>query len=428
MEPADQAAPLDLILDGDKKRKLEGGFKIPKKKRTDSESKDEAKPAVMSPVKEEIKKEVPKPMKIKKKKVTDLEKDETYSPSSKEKMKQPLLDRPPKLALLETPKMALLDTPSPEPEESGQPTTPPMAEEDRSRFGLDVPKSVILQEYVTLTDESKHVLTREIWRRIFRYLLPGSLVQCMKCCKVWLDWISDPIFWPSINLSRYGPIFPDTLKSVVLRQPGEIDLSYCTITRKQCDWLLPRLPNLKTIRLSGLPMNIIGSLNGPLVANLRHIDLRWVDDLNDWGLRDLLSVSSGRDHKPRFRDLQGLQLSGCPLSDDVINNIIRYCPNLKHLDLSYNSNMNDRVVEAICASDLIYSLTKIDFSGCPHVTDKSLLMMKKCYDLTWLDFRSCREVTRGACVRFAHSFKKELIITEDKLIHPPTVDVYLQAS
>lgn len=423
MDPVADPGSLDLILEGDKKRKLEGSFKIPKKKRTDSESKDEPK-VVLSPVKDEVKKEPPKAVKIKKKKVTDLEKDEPYSPPMKDKPKAPLLDKPvQKLALLETPKLALLDTPTPETEEADQPNTPP-SEEDRTRFGLDVPKSVIVQEYVTLTDGSKHVLTREIWRKIFKYLPPGNLVQCMKCCKVWLDWISDPIFWPSINLSRYGPIFPDTLKSVVMRQPVEVDLSYCTITRKQCDWLLPRLPNLKTIRLSGLPMNIIGSLNGPLVSNLRLIDLRWVDDLNDWGLRDLLSVSSGRDQKPRFRDLQGLQLSGCPLTDDVINNIIRYCPNLKHLDLSYNNNMNDRVVEAICASDLIYSLTKIDFSGCPHITDKSLLMMKKCYDLNWLDFRSCREITRGACVRFAHSFKKELVITEDKLIHPPAVDVY----
>lgn len=423
MDTPESTAPLEFVLDGDKKRKLETSFKIPKKKRADSESKDDPKPMVTSPVKEEIKKEVPKIPKIKKKKASEL--DETYQPPKEKSSKAPLLDKP-KLTLLETPKTPLLDTPTPQPEspEMEQATTPPIIEDDRDRFTLEVPKSVIVQEYVTLTDGTKHPLTREVWRKVFSYLLPGNLLQCMKCCKVWLEWLSDPIFWRSINLSRYGPIFPDTLKSVVMKQPLQVDLSYCTISRKQCDWLLARLPNLRTVHMSGLPMNIIGSLNGPMVSNLRHIDLRWVDDLNDWGLRDLLSLSSGRDNRPRFRDLQGLQLSGCPLSEEVIHNVIRYCPNLKHLDLSYNSNMNDRVIDAICNSDLTYSLTKIDFSGCPQITDKSLLMMKKCYDILWLDFRSCREITRGACVRFAHSFKKELIITEDKLIHPPAVEVY----
>ena len=437
METGELTAPLNLILEGDKKRKLETSFKIPKKKRTESESKDDFKSApVLSPVKEDIKKEVSKVVKIKKKsKVVDLEKDEPPSPTLPLKDKTvktptvPLTEKPAKQPLLETPKAALLETPTTpslpsSPTQIEQPTTPPIMEEERERFTLEIPKSVIVQEYVTLDDGSKHVLTRGIWRNIFAYLPSANLVQCMKSCKVWLEWISDPIFWPSINLSRFGPIFPDILKSVVLRQPSKVDLSYCTITRKQCDWLLPRLPSLKTIRMSGLSMNIIGSLNGPLISDLRHIDLRWVDELNDWGLRDLLSVSNGRDHRPRFKDLQGLQIAGSGITDEAIHNIIKYCPNLKHLDMSYNGNMNDRVVEAICGSDLIYSLTKIDFSGCGHVTDKSLLLMKKCYDITWLDFRSCKEITRGACVRFAHSFKKELVITEDKLIHPPNVEVY----
>lgn len=439
MDSGDLSAPLNLILEGDKKRKLETSFKIPKKKRAESESKDDVKsPApIASPVKEEAKKELPKIVKIKKKsKVVDLEKDEPPSPTPPPKEKTakptpaPAADKTPKQPLLETPKAALLETPATpalpsSPTQPDLPSNPSLPEEERERFSVEIPKSVIVQEYVTLDDGSKHALTREIWRKIFAYLSSANLVQCMKSCKVWLEWINDPIFWPSINLSRFGPIFPDVLKSVVLRQPTEVDFSYCTITRKQCDWLLPRLPSLKIIRMSGLSMNIIGSLNGPLISDLRHIDLRWVDELNDWGLRDLLSISSGgRDHRPRFRDLEGLQLSGTGITDDAIHNIIKYCPNLRHLDMSYNTNMNDRVVEAICGSDLIYSLTKIDFSGCAHITDKSLLLMKKCYDITWLDFRSCKEITRGACVRFAHSFKKELVITEDKLIHPPDVEVY----
>ena len=104
------------------------------------------------------------------------------------------------------------------------------------------------------------------------------------------------------------------------------------------------------------------------------------------------------------------------------------------LGLNIPPSISDRVVETICGSPLIYSIKKIDISGttfytplrishsktleicmfqfpeifpcvllkcsgCVHVTDKSLIQFKKCYDLNWIDCRSCKDITKGACVR-----------------------------
>ena len=49
----------------------------------------------------------------------------------------------------------------------------------------------------------------------------------------------------------------------------------------------------------------------PQVPDLKHIDVRWVDDFNDWALRDLLCITKEKgDLRSRYPNLRGLQLSG----------------------------------------------------------------------------------------------------------------------
>ena len=75
----------------------------------------------------------------------------------------------------------------------------------------------------------------------------------------------------------------------------------------------------------------------------------------------------------RFADLQGLQLAGCPISEDAIKNIVQFCPNLVYLDMSYNPNINDRVIDNLANSPLIYTLKTVDFSGYVQSRDDCVL-------------------------------------------------------
>lgn len=426
---------LNFLFD-DKKRKLEPSFKIPKKKRpVDEIMSPEPEPTPLSPTRvtdtreSKVKKErtTVKKEDYKKKKIGPVVVDCERGEKPVEEMKRVVLLQTPR-ALLETPKSpplkpVELEQVFAEPVEeivSPVPSPEPMRTEE-----VEPEPEIVVQEYVTLEDSTKHPLSRGIWHTIFSSLGQGDLGRCMGVCKVWHEWCSDPAFWEKVNLSRYGPIFPDTLRCVIKRQPKELDLSYCTISRKQLDWLLPRCSELETVRLSGLPISIIGALNAIMVPDLKHIDVRWVDDFNDWALRDLLCITKEKgDLRSRYPNLRGLQLSGCPVSEEAVKHLITYCPGVEYLDISYNPNISDRVVETICGSPLIYSIKKIDISGCVHVTDKSLIQFKKCYDLNWIDCRSCKDITKGACVRYIAASKRDLLLTEEKLIHPHSVQIY----
>jgi len=459
--------PNDInFLFDDKKRKLEPSFKIPKKKRPADEV-SVVEPTPLSPPRAELPAKIPKKERSserstdrssKTERTTDRERtserssERTSERSSErslvkkkvivdcEKGEKPVEELK-RVVLLETPPLpgrALLDTPTSPPLKPymSPPMKPaelesvfaePMVEEvvEPVVQSIEIEPPVVIQEYVTLVDGTKHPLSRGIWHTIFSSLGQGDLGRCMGVCKVWHEWCSDSQLWEKVNLSRYGPIFPDTLRCVIKRQPKELDLSYCTISRKQLDWLLPRCTELETIRLSGLPISIIGALNAIMVPDLKHIDVRWVDDFSDWALRDLLCITREKgEQRSRYPNLRGLQLSGCPVSEDSVKHCITYCPTVEYLDLSYNSNISDRVVETICGSPLIYSIKKIDISGCYNVTDKSLIQFKKCYDLNWIDCRSCKDITKGACVRYIAASKRDLLLTEEKLIHPHSVQIY----
>lgn len=105
------------------------------------------------------------------------------------------------------------------------------------------------------------------------------------------------------------------LAGIVRRQPISLDLSWTKLTNKQLSWLLPRLPQLQTLKLIGLKAATISALqtcNCPLLIEL---DLSWSESFCEDFIRYLLckppdSRPGQLESKTRLRYLTDFRLSG----------------------------------------------------------------------------------------------------------------------
>lgn len=107
------------------------------------------------------------------------------------------------------------------------------------------------------------------------------------------------------------------LIGIVRRQPHHLDLSWCNVRERQLAWLLPRLPQLVSLKLTGvdggdgLTLAALHSCNCPLLSS---IDLSWTA-AGDEHVRLLLSrppdtrpgMSEGRS---RLRYLSEVKFTG----------------------------------------------------------------------------------------------------------------------
>ncbi|GCB73044.1 hypothetical protein scyTo_0006598 [Scyliorhinus torazame] len=92
-----------------------------------------------------------------------------------------------------------------------------------------------------LAGGSEHVMQREVWLAIFRYLSQKDLCICMRVCKTWGKWCCDKRLWITINLSGCISITPTMLSGIIRRQPIILDLSWTNISKKQLSWLINKL-------------------------------------------------------------------------------------------------------------------------------------------------------------------------------------------
>ncbi|XP_048468347.1 lysine-specific demethylase 2B-like [Rhincodon typus] len=92
-----------------------------------------------------------------------------------------------------------------------------------------------------LAGGSKHVMQREVWLAIFRYLSHKDLCICMRVCKTWSKWCCDKRLWTTINLSGCKSITPTMLSGIIRRQPIVLNLSWTNISKKQLSWLINKL-------------------------------------------------------------------------------------------------------------------------------------------------------------------------------------------
>uniref|UniRef100_A0A3P8PMG9 Lysine (K)-specific demethylase 2Ba n=1 Tax=Astatotilapia calliptera TaxID=8154 RepID=A0A3P8PMG9_ASTCA len=276
-----------------------------------------------------------------------------------------------------------------------------------------------------LKDGKAHIIQRELWMKIFRYLTHQELCVCMRVCKTWNRWCCDKRLWTKIDLNRCTSITPLMLSGIIRRQPVSLDLSWTNISKKQLSWLINRLPGLRVLRLSGCSWAAVSALCTSSCPLLRTLDVQWVEGLKDAQMRDLLSPPTDNrpgqlDNRCKLRNVEELRLAGLDITDTSLRLISRQMPLLSRLDLRYCNHINDQSVNLLTAAGTTTrdSLTEINLSVCNRVTDHSLNFFKRCGSICQIDLRFCKQVTKAACERFIAemSVSVPFKLKEDKLL------------
>ncbi|XP_005473189.1 lysine (K)-specific demethylase 2Ba isoform X2 [Oreochromis niloticus] len=276
-----------------------------------------------------------------------------------------------------------------------------------------------------LKDGKAHIIQRELWMKIFRYLTHQELCVCMRVCKTWNRWCCDKRLWTKIDLNRCTSVTPLMLSGIIRRQPVSLDLSWTNISKKQLSWLINRLPGLRVLRLSGCSWAAVSALCTSSCPLLRTLDVQWVEGLKDAQMRDLLSPPTDNrpgqlDNRCKLRNVEELRLAGLDITDTSLRLISRQMPLLSRLDLSYCNHINDQSVNLLTAAGTTTrdSLTEINLSVCNRVTDHSLNFFKRCGSICQIDLRFCKQVTKAACERFIAemSVSVPFKLKEDKLL------------
>ncbi|KAJ6652139.1 hypothetical protein lerEdw1_013179 [Lerista edwardsae] len=221
-----------------------------------------------------------------------------------------------------------------------------------------------------------------------------------RCC--------DKRLWTHIDLSRRKSITPSMLSGIIRRQPASLDLSWTNISKKQLMWLLNRLQGLKELILTGCSWCSVSALSTANFPSLRLLDLRWIEDVKDSHLRELLLPATDAkpgqtDSRGRLQNVSELRLSGLDITDSSLRLVIRHTPQLAKLDLSHCNHVGDQSVNLLTAanSPLRETLAELNLAGCNRLTDQCLPLFRRCLRLSRIDLRSCHHVTPEACARFA---------------------------
>ena len=137
---------------------------------------------------------------------------------------------------------------------------------------------------------------RGIMMSVFRLLDTTDLASVAVTCKAWCRLAQDPKLWNTVRLTQKR-VTSHLLSLVVQRQPLRLYMDFCSLGRQQLAWLLPRLPQTRTLSLVGLEYHssivAMGTVNCPM---LHELDLSYVTSFNDVALHKLLS--SPKDSRP----------------------------------------------------------------------------------------------------------------------------------
>ncbi|XP_072224588.1 F-box/LRR-repeat protein 19 [Leuresthes tenuis] len=244
---------------------------------------------------------------------------------------------------------------------------------------------------------SAHIMTRDVWLRVFTFLSQRELCVCMRVCRTWSRWCCDKRLWTQIDLSRQRSITPPMLSGIIRRQPVSLNLGYTNISKKQLMWLINRLQGLLELNVSGCAWPAVSALCQAVCPCLKLLDLSRVEDLKDSHLRELLApppdtrTAHGETRVGRFQNMTELRLAGLDLTDASARLLVRYVPHLSRLDLSHCANISDQSVHTLSSplSPLRESLTHISLAGCVKVTEQCVPLLRRCASLQTADLRCC---------------------------------------
>uniref|UniRef100_A0A8C5G7M0 F-box/LRR-repeat protein 19-like n=1 Tax=Gouania willdenowi TaxID=441366 RepID=A0A8C5G7M0_GOUWI len=242
-----------------------------------------------------------------------------------------------------------------------------------------------------------HIMTREVWLRVFTFLSQSELCVCMRVCRTWSRWCCDRRLWTRIDLSRQRSITPPILSGIIRRQPVALNLGHTNISKKQLMWLISRLQGLIELNVSGCPWSSVSALCQSVCPCLKLLDLSRVEDLKDFHLRELLApppdarTAHGESRVGRFQNVVELRLAGLDLTDASSRLLVRYAPHLVRLDLSHCVNITDQTLHTLSSplSPLRDSLTHLHLQGCVKVTELCVPLLRRCASLQMVDLRSC---------------------------------------
>jgi hypothetical protein len=146
---------------------------------------------------------------------------------------------------------------------------------------------------------------RLIMLPVFQQLTTTDLSNCSQVCKSWNKILQDPSLWTTVRLQQ-RKITSHLLSLIVQRQPVKLVLDFCTVSKQQLSWLLPRIPQTRSLSLCGIDYGscilAMASVNTPM---LHELDLSFVTGFTDGALFKLLS--SPRDTRPG----KYLKIVGC---------------------------------------------------------------------------------------------------------------------
>ncbi|KAM4586150.1 lysine-specific demethylase 2A isoform 1-T2 [Fundulus diaphanus] len=260
---------------------------------------------------------------------------------------------------------------------------------------------------------------REVWVSVFRYLNRADLCVCMAVCKNWYKWCLDKRLWARIDLSIKRSVTPQALTGIIKRQPVTLDLSWTSISKRQLNWLIGRLPGLKDLMLSGCSWSSISALCSTGCPLLRSLDLRNAYGVKDAQIRDLV-IPPGCDNRSQLRNMQCLRLAGLDISDSTLRLVIRHMPHLTKLDLSHCNGLTDHSVNLLTAvgSSTRNTLTELHLGGCGKLTDACLKYLRRLSCISLLDLRGCKGVSRKACEAFISELSVNTLycLSDEKLI------------
>ncbi|CAG2053644.1 unnamed protein product [Timema podura] len=256
---------------------------------------------------------------------------------------------------------------------------------------------------------------------VFKFLSQGDLYQCSQVCKTWSQCTIHPSLWQTMDVS-HKQLTVSSLIGIVRRQPKLLILDWAQVSKRQLEWLLGRLPQLKKLSLHGCPWGDVSALKTCLCPPLTSLDLSFVSGLHDALLRDLLSAPMDTrpgltESKCRLKGLQMLKLAGCDISDLSLRYIVQCLPTLKFLDVSLCSRITDAGVAqlGIHPASTIVTLEKLDLSSCRLLTDSCLEHLTQCKALARLDLRYT-SVTSGAIEKFILDSAHGLKVVNEKLL------------
>lgn len=244
--------------------------------------------------------------------------------------------------------------------------------------------------------------------QIFKRIAQDDLSRCMRVCKVFLRWCSDPIFWRKIDLSE-SPISADALRCIVRRQPRSVDLTRSYVSSDQLEWLIKRCPSLRSLNLTGNSWPLVATLASASCPQLHVLNLSWVSGLTDSLLKQLIMPPG--DARPgqqvthtRLRFLKQLSLNGTDTTNAGVSLLPHELPHLQSVDLSYCS-VSDKAIRCLvsAANDKnCPELNTIIARSCPDITSKSLKHITEFQNMLKVDFSDCCQITERDCMDVLH--------------------------